>query len=150
MLLRFLFTAWIYMDVPLMRPNEEPFGNLTVEHWSESPQNAFHFGYSILFAVSILVLLPLWARRYALRKGVLTPFELLYLWFAPYTFSLALEDLDFSVTARVQRGIQSLALADRQRSTFVLLPPLDELHRDARYRAPNGLDLLAGEKSEAQ
>ena len=31
-------------------------------------------------------------------------------------------------------------------SSFVLLPEVDSLHRGARFRAPNGLDLLAAEK----
>ena len=149
MLLRFLVTALIYMDVPLLNPNEQPFGNLSVEHWAVTPQTAFHSVYALFGAAALLILIPLGVRRHALRKGVLTPWQLFYLWVAPYTFSLALEDLDFSIASRVQAGIQYAALGDSGEpgSTFVVLPNVDELHCGGRFRAPNGLDLLAAEAS---
>ena len=151
MLLRFLVTALIYMDVPLPNPNEQPFGNLSFEHWSVTPQATFHSVYAIFGAVALLVLIPLAVRRHALRTGVLTPWQLLRLWLAPYCFSLALEDLDFGVASRVQAGNEFVVLDETSSSSelgssFVLLPEVDRLHRGARFRAPNGLDLLAAEK----
>ena len=53
-------------QVPLPNPNEQPFGNLSVEHWSVTPQTTFHSVYAIVGAVALLLLIPLAVRRHAL------------------------------------------------------------------------------------
>ena len=149
--LRFLFTAWIYMDVPLPSPQTEPFGNLTMGHWHDTPTNTFHFVYAVGATGVLFIALPLCMRRLALRRGVLTPWQLLKLWVAPFVLSQGLEDRAFAVAAKVTAGMQSLALAAHTsvqldalgERRVVVLPAAERVHLEAWYRAPNGLDLLA-------
>ena len=145
LLLRFLFTTWIYMDVPLPVPWELPFGNLSLSDWDDSAPEAFHFLFACVGYAVLIVGMPLYMRTHALKKGVHTPWELAKMWAAPLTCNLIMEDLTFSVSAKVCDGIQSLALADTVSTddgSSVVLPSAGELHPGAMYRAPNGLDLL--------
>lgn len=93
-------------------------------------------------------------RRHALRQGVLTPWQLLKLWAAPFVLSQDLEDRSFAVAVRVTSGTQSLALAAHtppSRSQIdalgerrvVVLPVAERVHPEAWFRAQNGLNLLA-------
>lgn len=144
LMLRFLFTTWIYMDVPLPVPWELPFGNLSLSDWDDSAPEAFHFLFACLGYFVLIVGMPLYMRKHAIEKGVHTPWELAKMWAAPLTCDLIMEDLTFSVSAKACQGTQSLALADTVSTdgSSVVLPPAGELHPGAMYRVPNGLDLL--------
>ena len=63
-----------------------------------TPQIGFHSVYALVGALALLVLIPLAVRKHALRTGVLTPYEIFRLWFAPYCFSMALEVLTLTLT----------------------------------------------------
>ena len=69
-----------------------------MEKWSMTPQIGFHSVYALVGALALLVLVPLAVRKHAKRTGVLTPYEILRLWFAPYCFSMALEVRTLTLT----------------------------------------------------